>query len=55
MIAGMGPFSEKDLEAGWEPCVNREVLPDICVCCGAYVPEGPMVCPSCEARYVHKN
>lgn len=21
---------------------------DICVCCGAYVPEGRMVCPNCQ-------
>lgn len=23
---------------------------DRCVSCGAYVPEGRMVCPSCEAK-----
>ncbi|MCD7761784.1 MAG: hypothetical protein LUI14_01035 [Lachnospiraceae bacterium] len=27
---------------------NRETFPDICVCCGAPVPEGYMVCPKCE-------
>ena len=32
-----------------EPELNtREVLPDICVCCGKPVPEGYMVCPDCE-------
>ena len=23
---------------------------DACVCCGAYVPEGRMICPQCEAK-----
>lgn len=27
---------------------NKETYPDICVCCGAPVPEGYMVCPMCE-------
>lgn len=30
---------------------NKENFPDICVCCGALVPEGVMVCWNCE----HKN
>ncbi len=30
---------------------NKETFPDICVCCGAPVPEGVMVCWNCE----HKN
>lgn len=24
---------------------------DICVCCGEIVPEGRMVCPTCEVKY----
>lgn len=32
-----------------EPALNpRETFPDICVCCGAPVPEGTMVCWKCE-------
>lgn len=27
---------------------NKEIFPDICVCCGAPVPEGYMICPNCE-------
>ena len=25
-------------------------MTDTCVCCGAEIPEGRMVCPQCEAR-----
>lgn len=29
---------------------NKETFPDICVCCGAPVPEGVMVCWNCEHK-----
>lgn len=28
---------------------------DYCVCCGAYVPEGTMVCSSCWKRYMENE
>lgn len=28
---------------------------DTCVCCGAYVPEGSMVCPNCLDKYISKG
>lgn len=35
-----------------EPYLNKkEVLPDICVCCGRPVPEGRMICWSCENEF----
>ncbi|MCD8375056.1 MAG: DUF2116 family Zn-ribbon domain-containing protein [Oscillospiraceae bacterium] len=35
-----------------EPTLNnRETLPDLCVCCGAPVPEGTMVCWDCQHKY----
>lgn len=30
---------------------KQEVFPDICVCCGEYVPEGRMICWKCEHQY----
>lgn len=27
---------------------NRKTVSDTCVCCGKYVPEGDMVCPTCK-------
>lgn len=27
---------------------KKEIFPDICVCCGKPVPEGRMICWSCE-------
>ena len=27
-------------------------MTDTCVCCGAYVPEGRMICPNCEQGYI---
>lgn len=30
-------------------------MDDVCVCCGEYVPEGRMVCPLCENKYLHKE
>lgn len=31
--------------------VRQETMPDICVCCGAPVPEGRMICWNCEHEY----
>lgn len=28
---------------------------DFCVCCGAYVPEGTMVCLECRRKYLDGN
>jgi hypothetical protein len=30
-------------------------MEDICVCCGEYIPEGRMVCYSCEKLSSYKN
>ena len=30
-------------------------MEDICVCCGKYIPEGRMVCYSCEELSSYKN
>lgn len=28
---------------------------DTCVCCGEYVPESRMICPTCEKKYEEKD
>lgn len=28
---------------------------DTCICCGAVIPEGRMVCPNCEAEWEEKS
>lgn len=38
-------ISEKE---AWEAGNGHRVLPDICVCCGAPVPEGRQICWQCE-------
>ena len=41
-------FSHGELEQMEQAAKNRADNSDRCVCCGAYVPEGRMVCPICE-------
>lgn len=28
---------------------------DRCICCGAIIPEGRWMCPSCERKYGNRN
>ncbi len=30
-------------------------MSEYCVCCGAEIPEGRMVCPNCESQYTNRN
>ena len=32
--------------------VTGDDFSDVCVCCGAYIPEGTMICPSCSSGEV---
>ena len=40
-----------------EDALNKEMIPMIerCVCCGAEIPEGRQVCPSCESKWQITN
>ena len=49
----MSPFStEKNMEDK-KTCDYTDS--EICVCCGAYVPEGRMVCPQCEVNAIKEG
>jgi RNA polymerase subunit RPABC4/transcription elongation factor Spt4 len=30
-------------------------MEDRCVCCGEIIPEGRMVCPQCESKYLQEE
>lgn len=30
-------------------------MEDRCICCGAIIPEGSMVCSECQAKHTNKN
>lgn len=34
---------------------NEKMDKDYCVVCGAPIPEGTLVCPTCEKQVTHKN
>lgn len=35
--------------------IESKTYPDMCVCCGAPVPEGRMVCRTCEKGCIHSR
>ena len=54
-MAGRKPLGEVVDDLVREKCLAKRQNADFCICCGAYVPEGRMISPACEAKNDRKE